>query len=476
MQTDRLKHLHAEIASLKPVHQIGRVSAVSGGILQISGLADFARIGDRLRLMKPNGGYLEGEVLQLDHGHVTMLPDAFPEGVSLGDRVALLEANTLAPSFSWIGRIVDPYGRPLDGRPLLRGTTERPLRASPPPATRRRALGPRLETGMSVFNTMLPIVQGQRVGLFSGSGVGKSSLLAHMAKNMQADVVVIALIGERGRELRDFVENVLGPEGMKRSVVVAATSDQSPLARRRCAWAAMTVAEHFRDRGQQVLFLADSITRFAEAHREISVAAGEPAALRGFPASTSQLIMSLCERAGPGGESQGDITALLTVLVAGSDMEEPIADILRGVLDGHVVLDRQIAERGRYPAIDLLKSVSRSLPGAANDKENEQINQARRLLGAYEKSEMMIRAGLYTEGNDPELDRAVAAWPQLDGFIADIERGDTENSFAKLGLILRRAQTGSATMRTNTASAAPAGNIPKQGQGQRRAPRTLAAG
>jgi flagellum-specific ATP synthase len=295
---------------------------------------------------------------------------------------------------------------------------------------------------MAVFNTLLPIVRGQRMGLFAGSGVGKSMLLGHLARNMQADVVVVALIGERGRELGEFVRHVLGPEGMARAVIVAATSDRSALVRRRCALTAMTVAEHFRDAGRHVLLLADSITRFAEAHREVAIAAGEMPALRGFPPSTAHAIMSLCERAGPGEGMQGDITALLTVLVAGSDMEEPVADILRGVLDGHVVLDREIAERGRYPAIDLLRSVSRSLPLAASEEENRLIVQARHLLGTYARAETMVRAGLYTEGSDPTLDQAIRIWPELDAFLAEREPANASNSFARLGLLLRRAGQG----------------------------------
>jgi flagellum-specific ATP synthase len=305
-----------------------------------------------------------------------------------------------------------------------------------------------MNTGMAVLNTLLPIVQGQRVGLFAGSGVGKSSLLAHLARHMEADIVIIAMIGERGRELRSFVEDVLGPEGMARSIIIAATSDQSPLVRRRCAWSAMNVAEHFRDQGRNVLFLADSVTRFAEAHREVSVAAGEAPVLRGYPPSTAHMIMSLCERAGPGADDQGDITALFSVLVAGSDMEEPIADILRGVLDGHIVMDRAIAERGRYPAIDLLRSVSRSLPAAASDKENALISEARTLLGAYDQSVMMIKAGLYAEGGDPQLDRAIGLWPELDAFLARPEGQSIEDSFAKLGVILRRGRGASKVLGT----------------------------
>jgi len=439
MHQDNIAGLRAEIATLRAVRNVGRISAVEGGLLHVRGLGSSARLGDQLRVYLRGGSTIGGEVLQLGMDAIVMLPDAVADGISLGDRVALLDANTIAPSNSWIGRVVDPYGQPLDGEPLLRGTKDLPLRADPPAPATRRALGERLETGMAVFNTMLPIVQGQRVGLFAGSGVGKSSLLAHLAKHMEADVVVIAMVGERGRELREFIDKVLGPEGMKRAVVVAATSDRSPLVRRRCAWTAMSVAEYFRDQGMHVLFLADSITRFAEAHREVAVAAGEIPSLRGYPPSTAHMIMSLCERAGPGAQGSGDITALLSVLVAGSDMDEPVSDILRGVLDGHVILDRQIAERGRYPAIDILRSVSRSLPAAATPEENATISEARQLLGAYNQSEMMIRAGLYSQGSDPLLDRAINIYADLDAYLAESETQGTENSFARLKLILRRA-------------------------------------
>lgn len=440
MRLPDLASLQAQISGLRPVRSVGRVHAVEGTIIHIEGLSGIARLGDRIVIHRRDAPPIEGEVLQLSAQYVSVLPESDPVGISLGDRASLGEPVRIAPSDAWIGRVVDPYGRPMDGRPLMQGADSRPPQCDPPAPANRQSLGPRLETGMAVFNTLLPIVRGQRIGLFAGSGVGKSSLLGHFGRNMQADVVVFALIGERGRELRDFVEDVLGPEGMRRSVVVAATSDRSALVRRRCAWTAMAVAEHFRDQGKHVLFLADSITRFAEAHREVAVAAGELPALRGFPASTAHMIMSLCERAGPGEIGSGDITALLSVLVAGSDMEEPIADILRGVLDGHVVLDRTIAERGRYPAIDLLRSVSRSLPRAANDEENAIIRQTRKLLGAYDRSETMIRAGLYVDGSDPELDHAINAWPDLDAFLAEPENVSAENSFQKLNLILRRTQ------------------------------------
>lgn len=439
MALNGLERLQAEIADLGAVHPVGRVFEVGKGTIEVSGLTARAALGDRARIHAQSGPVFGAEVIALRRGAVTLLADCAVEGVAIGDRVEVLGQTGIAPDDSWVGRIVDPFGRPLDGRPLLRGGEDRNIRATPPPAAFRRRLGERVETGLDAFNTLLPLVRGQRIGLFAGSGVGKSSLLAKFAKGVAADVVVIALIGERGRELREFVEKTLGPEGMARSVIVAATSDQSPLVRRRCGWAAMTVAEYFRDQGKHVLFLADSVTRFAEAHREVALAAGEPPSLRGYPPSTSHQIMSLAERSGPGMEGAGDITAVFSVLVAGSDMEEPVADILRGTLDGHVVLDRGIAERGRFPAIDLLRSVSRSLPDAATPAENELIARARKLLGAYDRAEMMIQAGLYAAGSDPVIDAAIKVWPALDGFLARDAEDGSRSSFSRLSLALAPA-------------------------------------
>jgi flagellum-specific ATP synthase len=428
--------LMAEIACSPKLRAVGRVVETRRGLAQVVGL-ETAALGDRV-LIHSRDGDAGGEVVRLASGCCAVLPDASGDGMAIGDRVELLGRAEIAPDEGWIGRIIDPAGRPLDGGPLLRGRNARSLRAPAPAAATRRRLGARLSTGVAVFDTLLPLVRGQRIGLFAGSGVGKSSLLAQFARGVQADVVVIALVGERGRELREFTERVLGPLGMARSVVVTATSDQSPLLRRSCALTAMAVAEHFRDQGQHVLLLVDSITRFAEAHREVALAGGEEASLRGYPPSLTQAIMGLAERAGPGPEGAGDITAVFSVLVAGSDMEEPVADILRGVLDGHVVLDRRIAERGRFPAIDLLRSVSRSLPEAASEAENGLIAEARRLLGAYDRAEMMIQAGLYAAGSDPVIDRAIRLWPLLDGFLAEpAPAGGPEASFERLRACLK---------------------------------------
>ncbi|MGB0900109.1 FliI/YscN family ATPase [Halocynthiibacter sp.] len=427
-----MQGLVAEIAVLQAVQPIGRIDEILGNTLIVSGLSSVAGLGDQVQIRNRKGARVSGEILQMNSRLITVMPDEILEGAAIGDEVVLLGPTIIAPDNGWIGHVIDPSGRAIDGSFLMRGVKERSLRETPPKATERRGFGGRLETGMAAFNTMLPIVRGQRVGLFSGSGVGKSTLLARLACGMQADIVVIALIGERGREVREFVDNVLGPEGMAKSVVVAATSDQSPLVRRRCALTAMSVAEHFRDQGLHVLLLADSVTRFAEAHREVALASGEQASLRGFPPSTSHTIMALCERAGPGAGSAGDITAIFSVLVAGSDMDEPIADILRGVLDGHVVLDRQIAERGRFPAIDFLRSVSRSLPEAASAEENTLITAARHLLGTYDRSEMMIQAGLYAAGSDPAVDEAIRVYPLLEGFLSEDEAGNCSDSFTRL--------------------------------------------
>ncbi len=425
--------LLARLAQVQPLRRTGTVTAISAGTVTVAGLPG-AALGDRIRLSSA----LEGEVMALHPGAAVVMPDSMPDGLGTGAMVDLIGPARIAPDASWIGRVVDPFGNPLDGRALLPGPLPRALRAAPPPPATRRRLGARLETGTAVFDTLLPLVQGQRIGLFAGSGVGKSSLLARLARGVQADVVVIALIGERGREVKDFTDDVLGPDGMARSVVVAATSDQPPVVRRRCAWAAMAVAEQFRDMGLHVLFLADSVTRFAEAHREVALAGGEVAALRGHPPSVAHAIMSLAERAGPGADGTGDITAVFSVLVAGSDMEEPVADILRGVLDGHVVMDRRIAERGRYPAIDLLKSVSRSLPGAASEVENALIGQTRRVLAAWDRAELMVQAGLYARGSDPAVDEAIRLFPRLDAFLAEAApEGGVSASFARLSQLLR---------------------------------------
>lgn len=428
----------------------GRVAALSDGGFDVAGLGPFARIGDGVRLTRRAGGAVDGEIVALrrpaggDGAAAIAVVMAFGaiDGAAVGDRVVLCENAAPRPSEAWLGQTLDADGRPSFGPPPAPGLREAALRGAPPCALERRGLGPRLATGHAPLDTVLPICRGQRVGVFAGSGVGKSRLMGALAQRMAADVVVIGLIGERGREVREFVDKTLGAEAMKRAVVIAATSDQPAAVKRRAAWLTLAVAEHFRDAGRDTLLLLDSVTRFAEAHREVALTGGEGAGHGGFPPSTSGVVAGLLERAGPGAERPGpdgrvpgDITAVFTVLVAGSDMDEPVADMTRGMLDGHIVLSRDIAERGRFPAIDVRRSVSRSLPDAASDAENALLREARRLIAAYEQAAPMIQIGLYQPGGDPELDRAVRLWPQLDAFVAE-PSASPEAAFEQLAEIL----------------------------------------
>lgn len=421
MFTD-FRPLRSALKAIPPSRRFGQVIAVDTAAIRIRGLSIHGHVGDRVEIIGSDELTISGEVISLEETHVLVMPYGPSDGIAIGDLVELGFANTIRPSKSWVGRIIDAFGRPLDGRPLYLGEKAMPLRNLPPAAANRRPLGSRLNTSLTVFNTVLPIAQGQRIGIFAGSGVGKSSLLAEMARGLDCDVVVIALIGERGRELKEFSDHVLGPTGMKRAIIIAATSDHPPLVKRRAAWAAMAIAEYFRDQGKHVLLLMDSITRFTEAHREVALTAGEAPSLRAFPPSTANMIASLAERAGPGPEGYGDITAIFSVLVAGSDMEEPIADITRGVLDGHVILDREIAESGRFPAIDINRSVSRCLPASATDSENRTIGRVKKVLGRIEKSAPMIQAGLYEKGSSQEIDEAIDLHPELEAFFRELRQ------------------------------------------------------
>lgn len=441
LPADPFAGLRAHVATIERSHVQGRVTRLDPAGFVVEGLSNHAQLGDELLYDGPDGAPGRAEVSRLDRDALWATPYGQSEGLRIGMAVRTAGLPRIAPGPGWIGRIVDPFGHPLDDAPLASGTPV-PLRASPPRAARRRPMGARLRTGLAVIDTMLPIARGQRIGLFAGSGVGKSTLLGTLARSMEADVCVLALVGERGREVSDFVSRVLGPEGMARTVVVAATSDMPANTRRRCAFAALSVAEHFRDTGRSVLFLCDSLTRLAEAHREVAAASGETASLRGHPPSLTPLLASLAERAGPGEGKGGDITAIFTVLVAGSDMEEPVADIVRGQLDGHVVLSRQIAESGRFPAVDVLRSVSRSLPGVATGEENALIGEARSLLGVHDRSELMVSSGLYERGASAEIDRATTLVPRLNEVFAADGLPRATDGFRLLANVLGRTYSG----------------------------------
>lgn len=442
MQIVDLDQLKSDLSEVPKRRRCGCVIAADGGSIMIEGLRGAARLGDAILVGKsPDGPGAEGEIIALSPEGAQAMVLGGSDGVGLGDSVWLTPLSRLRPCEDWLGRVIDATGAPLDDLPLDMGRDAVPLRRAAPPAAKRGGLGHRLATGLAAMDTILPLARGQRIGIFAGSGVGKSSLLTILAQKVEADVVVFALIGERGRELSEFIADGLGPEGMKRAVLIAATSDESPLLRRRAAWTAMAVAEHFRDKGRHVLLVLDSLTRFAEAHREIALTAGETPSLRAYPPSTASMIAALAERAGPGGRREGDgaITAIFSVLVAGSDMEEPVADITRGVLDGHIVLDRGIAERGRFPAIDIGRSVSRSLPAAATVEEGKLIAEARRLTLAYEKATPMVQTGLYQPGVDAALDRAVSLAAPLDTFFSE-PSANPATAFKRLSEILAPAE------------------------------------
>ncbi len=440
----------AALRSIPPAHLQGKISAVLGLTVEVTGLSHHLVVGDRLILSGRLGHQVAAEVVSFHADTARAMTFGLAEGLGPGGLAFAPFPNANAPygpslavADSWVGRILDPFGHPLDGRGhLASGLTLRPVHAAPPPATRRARLGPRLDLGVRVLNLFATCRQGQRLGLFAGSGVGKSSLLAMLARHTVCDVAVLALVGERGREVREFVEDDLGQAGLAHAVVVVATSDMPPLARREAAYSAMTVAEHFRDQGKSVLLLMDSITRFCLALREIGLAAGEPPATRGFPPSVFAELPRLLERAGPGpentGKPPGSITALFTVLVEGDDHNEPVADAVRGLLDGHVVLDRRIAESGRYPAVDVLRSLSRAVPGCNSAEENALTRRARALLSLHAEMADMVRLGAYRAGSDPAVDEAIAVFPRLEKVLAQNREDSTSlaDSFTALAAAL----------------------------------------
>jgi len=391
-------------------------------------------------VMPPAGGNMHAEVVSVRGDVATAVARQGLEGMSVGARAEDAGPVVLHPCAAWLGRVVDPTGRPMDGKgPLPRGDAPAPLRAPPPAAGTRARLGPRVDLGVRALDAFATIRRGQRLGLFAASGVGKSSLMSMLARHASCDVAVIGLVGERGRELREFVEDDLGPEGMARSVVVCATSDAAPLMRRDAALAAMAVAEHFRDAGRRVLLMMDSVTRFALALREIGLAAGEPPATRGFPPGVFAELPRLLERAGPGPEGcAGSITGLFTVLVEGDDHDEPVADAVRGILDGHVVLDRRIGEGGRYPAVDVLRSLSRTVPGCLEPAERAVLARARRILALHRDMADMVRLGAYRAGSDPAVDEAVRVAPLIEEVLRQgrDEPGSVAGAFAALSLAM----------------------------------------
>jgi flagellum-specific ATP synthase len=411
------------IGSMASRQYYGRVTAIAGMLVEIGGIQRNLSIGGRCIVTSMAGRALPCEIVGFRAGRTLAMPFGALTGIGLGCRVDVAAVPpALFPSSAWLGRVINAFGEPIDGKgPVPQGTVPYPLRNDPPPAHRRSRVEGKLDLGVRALNTFLTCCKGQRMGIFAGSGVGKSVLLSMLARNTASDCSVIGLIGERGREVQEFIQDDLGEEGLARSVVVVATSDESALVRRQAAYATLSVAEHFRDAGQDVLCMMDSVTRFAMAQREIGLSAGEPPASKGYTPTVFGELPRLLERAGPG-VGTGSITGLFTVLVEGDDHNEPVADAVRGILDGHIVLDRAIAQRGRYPAVDILRSISRTMPGCNSDAENDLVTRGRAIMATYEDMAELIRLGAYRRGSDAKIDEAIIYYPRIEAFLRQGKR------------------------------------------------------
>ena len=433
-----IESLKAKLAATPALRPAGRVLGVTGLALRFA--LPGVRVGDVVEVRR-RGEALACEVVGFDEGEAIAMPLGSLAGVGPDDEVVATGGPLqVRVSDALLGHVVDGLGRPLDGKPLGQrqptGGTLVPVDADPPSALSRRPVSKPIATGVRVLDGLVTLGEGQRMGLFAGSGVGKSTLLGAVARGAAADVVVVALVGERGREVGEFLEHSLGPEGRARSIVVVATSDAPALERLRAAQVATAYAEHFRDAGKKVMLLVDSVTRFARAQREVGLAAGEPPARRGYPPSVFAMLPRLLERSGQ--SDKGSITAIYTVLVEGGDMDEPIADEVRGVLDGHVVLDRAIAARGRFPAVDVTASLSRVMDGIASKTHRESARKLRSLVAAYEAKRDLVALGAYAKGTDRELDEAIAKMPRIEQFLRQDakDRVPYEETLALLGEVV----------------------------------------
>ena len=410
----------------------GLVTRVRGMLIESNGPQSV--IGEICYIkISRTGESIPAEVIGLDGKTVQLMAFGETKGIEIGCKVvATGSVLKVGVGRQLLGRVLDCMGKAADGKKEIAPETFYPAIASPPDPMSRRSIKKRIVTGIRAIDSLLAIGEGQRMGIFAGSGVGKSTLLGMIARNTNADVNVIALIGERGREVIDFLERDLGEEGLKRSVVVEATSDQSPLARIRGAYTATAIAEYFRDQGKNVMLMFDSVTRFAKAQREIGLAIGEPPATRGYTPSVFETLPKLLERSGTA--QKGSITAFYTVLVDGDDMDEPISDTVRGILDGHVILSRRLAEARHYPAIDVLASISRLANRVSGEKTKEACAYVRKLMATYAESEDIINVGAYQKGSNPNIDLAIDAHESIDSFLEqeEFEQVTIEDTIQKL--------------------------------------------
>jgi flagellum-specific ATP synthase len=435
-----MRALIQDIAALSNIEIHGRVAAVQGLLIEISGPIASMSVGARLDIESTSGAILPAEVVGFRANRALCMPFGRLEGVRMGCKATIVSADgTIRPSAGWLGRVVNALGEPLDGKgPLPQGQKIMHLKNAPPPAHKRARIGAPVDMGVRALNTFLTSCRGQRMGIFSGSGVGKSVLLSMMARNTTADISVIGLVGERGREVQEFLKDDLGSEGLKRAVVVVATSDESALMRRQAAYLTLTLSEYFRDIGKDVLCMMDSLTRFAMSQREIGLSTGEPPTTRGYTPTVFSELPRLLERAGPGEEGAGSITGMFSVLVEGDDTNEPVADAVRGILDGHIVMERSIAERGRYPAISILKSISRTMPKCVPAEVQPLLLRARSLMSTYSDMEELIRLGAYRAGSNPQVDEAISYYPKFESYLAQgkDEKMGLEEGYRLLASIL----------------------------------------
>ena len=412
----------------------GSVTGVKGLMIESKGPS--SRIGELCTIHLSSGGEVSAEVMGFDGTTVRLMAYGDTSGIEVGCEVVASGHVLQVPvGPKLLGRVIDALGNPYDGKGPVEPQTYYPVLASPPNPITRLPNDRRISTGVRAIDSLLTLAKGQRVGIFAGSGVGKSSLLATIARNTNADINVIGLVGERGREVNEFIQKNLGEDGMKRSVVVVATGDQSSLSRLRAAYVTTAIAEYFRDQGKDVMLMMDSVTRFAKAQREIGLATGEAPAMRGFPPSTFDMLPKLLERTG--NNDKGTITAIYTVLVDGDDMDEPISDTVRGILDGHIVLNRQLAMERHYPAIDIGASISRLAHDVIGPKTSEAADKVSRWIALYENNKRMITAGAYQKGNDPETDMAIEKHAECEAFLTQRpeEQCPIDDTFQRLSVL-----------------------------------------
>jgi flagellum-specific ATP synthase len=432
------ERVSAESAAQSLVRVGGTVTHVTPASCCVAGLSPFVKIGDRVTLATDGRPQL-GEVIRLDESRVTIKTFDEPVAAGLGARAWRVGPGSLNPDPSWKGHVVDALGNPLTSNaPFLRGAHAVYPDCAPPAPLRRQRLGAPFKTGIRVIDLFTPLCLGQRIGIFAGSGVGKSTLLAMLSRAGGFDTVVIGFVGERGREVREFLEDALG-EKRERVIAVVSTGDESPMMRRLAPKTATCIAEYFRDRGEKVLLIIDSITRFAHAARDVALAAGEPPVSRGFTPSVFSNLPSLLERAGPGEEGSGSITGIYSVLVDGDDHNDPVADCIRGTLDGHIVLDRAIADQARYPAVNVLSSVSRLAEQAWTPDQRALVMRLRAMIARYEDTRDLRLMGGYRQGSDPELDKAIEIVPKI---IEAVKQSPRDSSSTDAFQEVARALTG----------------------------------